>query len=77
MKQAEKLGEVFEFEPLPTIDDTLLPILTSAKVEILDSPDAFEDKLAYTGDDICFLVFSTALKDSRNEWIVMQFADLA
>ena len=44
---------------------------------MLDSAEELDDLLSYVGDDYCVLVFSSAIDDSRNQWIVSQFADLA
>ena len=38
---------------------------------------SLDDLLAFEGDDLCIIVFSSAVDDETNRYVVTQYADLA
>lgn len=70
-------GDVDGFQPKPVVDATLVPMLDKAGVNILYRKSDLDDLLAFEGDDICIFIFSSAVDDDTNRWVIGQYADLA
>ena len=70
-------NEIQEFKPRPAVDKTLVPALEKSGIKILKEKTSLDDLLAFEGDDLCIIVFSSAVDDETNRYVVTQYADLA
>ena len=70
-------NEIQEFKPRTAVDKTLVPALEKSGIKILKEKTSLDDLLAFEGDDLCIIVFSSAVDDETNRYVVTQYADLA
>lgn len=62
---------------MPVVDTSLTKTLKDSKVQILKSREELDNLLAFIGDDLCIFVFSSAMDEDLNRWVISQYADLA